>query len=202
LGISGHHLIFAVFKVARSNPKPKVISTRNYKSLDIKQLRSDFDQASWHITDLFDDIDDSVDAWQYLYNEMLHHHLPSRDVRIRDKSLSWINTSIRKEMNKRNKLLKKAKSSGDPELWSLYKQKRLEVKKLLKSAEAAYWQKLFKEATNLSEFWKLGNQVLRKHKIKNIGPICDHNGEIIIHDLKKAEYFNDFFVNVSEDLTK
>jgi len=105
-------------------------------------------------------------------------------------------------MNKRYKLLGKAKSSGDPEIWSFYKQKRNEVKKLLKSAEAAYWQKLFKEATNLSEFWKLGNQVLRKHKIKNIGPICDHNGEIIIHDLKKAGYFNDFFVNVSEDLTK
>jgi len=45
---------------------------------------------------------------------------------------------------------------------------------------------------------------LRKHKVKNIGPICDHNHneEIITHDLQKAEYFNDFFVNVSEDLTK
>ena len=125
LGISDHHLIFAVFKVARSNAKPKVISTRNYKSLDKRQLRSDFDQAPWHITELFDDIDDSLDTWQYLlvYNEILHHHLPPRDVKIRDKSLPWINTSIRKEMNKRYKLLNKAKSSGDPEIWSLYKQK-------------------------------------------------------------------------------
>ena len=106
-------------------------------------------------------------------------------------------------MNKRYKLLTKAKSSGDPELWSLYKQKRLELKKLLKNAEAAYWQKLFKETTNPNEFWKLTNQVLRKHKVNNIGPIRDLNlnEEIITHDLQKAEYFNDFFVNVSEDLT-
>ncbi|XP_020617900.1 uncharacterized protein LOC110055830 [Orbicella faveolata] len=110
LGISDHHLIFAVFKVARSNPKPKVISTRNYKLLDTKIDRSDFHQAPWHITGLFDDIDDSVDAWQYLYNEILHHHLPRRDVRIRDNSLPWINTSIRKEMNMRYKLLQRAKS--------------------------------------------------------------------------------------------
>ncbi|KAL9980683.1 hypothetical protein ACROYT_G009301 [Oculina patagonica] len=204
LGISDHHLIFAVFKVARSNPKPKVISTKNYKSLDTKQFRSDFDQAPWHITGLFDDIDDSVDAWQYLYDEILLHHLPPRDVRIRVKSLPWIDTSIRKEMNKRYKLLIKAKSTGNPELWSLYKQKRLEVKKLLKSAEAAYWHNLFQEATIPNEFWKLTNQVLRKHKVKSIGPICDrnHDGVILTHDLKKAEYFNDFFVNVSEDLTK
>ena len=62
-------------------------------------------------------------------------------------------------MNKRYKLLKKAKSSGNPELWSLYKQRRLEVKKLLKSAEAAYWHNLFKEATNPNEFWKLRDSV-------------------------------------------
>ena len=194
LGISDHHLIFAVFKVARGNAKPKIISTRNYKSLDVRQLKSDFDQAPWHLTRLFDDIDDSVDTWQYLYNEILHHHLPLRNVKIRATSLPW--------MNKRYKLLKKAKSSGDSETWRLYKQKRYEVKKLLKSAEAAYWQKLFKETSNPNEFWRLSNQVLRKHKIKNIGPISDHNEEIITHDLKKAEYFNDFFVNISEDLTK
>lgn len=63
LGISDHHLIFAVFKVARGNAKPKIISTRNYKSLDVRQLKSDFDQAPWHLTGLFDDIDDSVDTW-------------------------------------------------------------------------------------------------------------------------------------------
>ena len=95
LGISDHHLIFAVFKVARSNAKPKVISTRNYKLLDKRLLRSDFDQAPWHITELFDDIGDSVDTWQYLYNEILHHHLPPRDVKIRDKSLPWINMDWR-----------------------------------------------------------------------------------------------------------
>lgn len=95
-----------------------------------------------------------------------------------------------------------AKSSGDPEIWSLYKQKRYEVKKLLRSAEAEYWQKLFNEATDSNEFWKLTNQVLRKYKVKNIGPICDHNEEIITHDLEKTEYFNDFFVNVSKDVTK
>ena len=60
------------------------------------------------------------------------------------------------------------------------------------------------KATSPNEFWRLTNQVLRKHKVKNIGPICDrnHNEEIITHDLRKAEYFNDSFVNVSEDLTK
>lgn len=101
LGISDYHLIFAVFKVARGNGKPQIISARNYKSLDVRQLNGNFDQAPWHLTGLFDDIDDSVDTWQYLYNETLHYHLPLQDVKIRAKSLSWINTFIRKELNKK-----------------------------------------------------------------------------------------------------
>ena len=70
-----------------------------------------------------------------IVNDILHH--PSRDAKIRDKSLPWINTSIRKEMNKRYKLLKDEILSGDPEKWRLYKEKR-NSKKQLKWAVAAY----------------------------------------------------------------
>ncbi|PFX12217.1 Cytidine and dCMP deaminase domain-containing protein 1 [Stylophora pistillata] len=129
LGISDHHLIFAVFKVARGNAKPKVIPTRNYNSLDTRQLRSDFDQAPWHTTSLFDDIDDSVDAWHCLYNEILNHHPPPRDAKIRDKALPWINTSIRKEMNKRYKLLKRVTPTRDKTdmSWELVKNKLIKA---------------------------------------------------------------------------
>ena len=64
----------------------------------IRQLKSDFDQAPWHLTRLFDDIDDSVDTWQYLYNEIIHHHLPLRDVKIRAKSLVVFNLRIVKSL--------------------------------------------------------------------------------------------------------
>ena len=39
LGISDHHLIFSVFKGARSNPKPLVISTKKYKQVEKSNLR-------------------------------------------------------------------------------------------------------------------------------------------------------------------
>ena len=39
LGISDHHLIFSVFKGARINPKPLVISTKKYKQVEKSNLR-------------------------------------------------------------------------------------------------------------------------------------------------------------------
>ena len=40
------------------------------------------------------------------------------------------------------------------------------------------------------------------HKAKDIGPMSDPNEELSTQNLAKAEYFNDFFVNISKNLTK
>ena len=74
LGISDHHLIFAVFKVARSNPTSLVISTKKYKQVDKTQLSTDFEHAPWHLVSLFDDINDCHFIWNYLYNDVIDHH--------------------------------------------------------------------------------------------------------------------------------
>ena len=43
LGISDHHLVFAVLKTVGTNHKPKIITTKAYKSLDITQFKNDID---------------------------------------------------------------------------------------------------------------------------------------------------------------
>jgi len=51
----------------------------------------------------------------------IFYTIPLRDAQIKDKSLiPWINSSVRKEMNLRYKLLKDAKLCCDPEQWKLY----------------------------------------------------------------------------------
>ena len=59
--------------------------------------------------------------------------LPTKNVKIRCKSLPWTSTYIRKQINLRYKLLKEAKSSQDQVKWELYKSKRNEVKKVVKT---------------------------------------------------------------------
>ena len=169
--------------------------------MDKKQLYTDFEHAPWHLINLFDDIDDCHSIWNYLYKDIMDHHIPSRKAKIRSNSLPWIDSSIRKEMNKRFKLLSEAKASGDSVKWRQYREKRNKVKSLLKRAEAAYWKEQFNKSTNPKEFWKLTNQVLRKNKISKLGPVMDYNDKLLTDDLTKAEHFNDFFINVTESLT-
>jgi len=98
--------------------------------------------------------------------------------------------------------LKEAKSSQDQVKWELYKSKRNEVKKLLKHSEAAYWKQEFMSSKDPKQFWKLTNKVLRKSKDSSIGPIITDSKEALTSDLEKATYFNEFFINISEELTK
>lgn len=84
------------------------------------------DHAPWQGAGIFDDVDDSLYLWDNLYKDIVNHHLPTRNVKIRCKSLPWISTYIRKQINLRYKLLKEAKSSQDQVKWELYKSKRSE----------------------------------------------------------------------------
>ena len=102
-----------------------MISTKKYKQVDKKQLNTDFEHAVWHLVSLFDDIDDCPFIWNYLYNDIIDHHLPSRKAKVRSKYFLWIDSSIRKGMNKRFKLLNKAKASGDPVKWSQDRKKEM-----------------------------------------------------------------------------
>ena len=108
LGISDHHIIYAVFKLRLGSPKPKFITVRDYRETNMKDLKNDIERAPWQIVNVFDDVDDSVYAWTFLYNEIVQQHIKKRKVKIRQRSLPWIDGKLRKEMNRRYKLLKEA----------------------------------------------------------------------------------------------
>ena len=68
--------------------------------------------------------------------------------------------------------------------------------------EAAYCLNLFENANSPGDFWKVTNRILKKNKVKKCGPIQDKTGNIMTGSGQKADYFNDFFLNIALDLTR
>ena len=97
LGISDHHLVYGVFALTKSKPTPKIAFVKDYKSLDLNELKADMVRALWHIIGALEDIDDSVILWQSMFKSILDNHIKKRIVKIRDRSLPWMNTEIRKK---------------------------------------------------------------------------------------------------------
>ena len=98
-----------------------------------------------------------------MYNVIANSHIPLRKAKVRKHSLPWMNSEIRKEMNKRYKLLKAC--DGTPstnKLWADYKSSRNKVSKMLRFAEAQYWKKKFLESKDSKSFWKTVNEATGK----------------------------------------
>ena len=95
---------------------------KNYKKLNLNDLKSEFERAPWDICNIFDDMDDITWAWEHLYKDILNDHLTVRKVKIRTKSLPWMNSTLRKEMNLRYKLLKQAQNYlKESNIWLKYR---------------------------------------------------------------------------------
>ena len=90
LGISDHSLVYATLKLKSKRPPPKVITTRNFKSLNPEQFKASIEQTPFYVSTIFEDNDDVLWAW-----ELLFKHAPWRDVKVRSVSSPWMNNLIR-----------------------------------------------------------------------------------------------------------
>lgn len=107
-------MIFVTYKMKTKSPGFSIKRVRNYRRLDKKSLQKDLQDVPWCVTSLFDDIDDVTHAWELLFKDVLDTHIPTRTAKIRKESLPWVTGEIRKEMNKRYKLLRKCDGTSKP----------------------------------------------------------------------------------------
>ena len=130
-GILDHHIVYMVLNIFRKPTKPKIIDVKNYKKLNLNDLKSEFERAPWNICNTFDDMDDIMWAWEHLYKDILNDHLTVKKVKIRTNSLPWMNSTLKKEMNFRYKLLKRAQNyQKENNIWLKYRKQRNYVLKI------------------------------------------------------------------------
>jgi hypothetical protein len=109
-GISDHHVIHVVLDIATPQRYPKLIKKLICEN-DVA-LHDAFNKFPWHVLDVFDDINDTRHYWEKTYSQILNDHFKEVTLKIRVHSKPWMNTEIRKELNKRYQLLCKAQKTA------------------------------------------------------------------------------------------
>ena len=69
--------------------------------MNYDQLNSELEQVPWSVCSVFDDVNDSLWAYNNLYQNVTKDYILERKVKVRHKSLRWINSEIRRLMNQR-----------------------------------------------------------------------------------------------------
>ena len=200
LGISDHSFIYANLQMRRKKSKLEAKIITSYKNFDEEKFKSDIQAAPWSVCGSLPDLEDQVWAWEHLFNQISSEHITTRKVRLRPRSLPWLNKDIKKAQNQQCKLLKRFKREKDPELWKQYKIQRNKIQKMLKAAEMQYWKDQFSSASNTKEFSNVVKKVEGNTKVRTIPPIADDDAQILTSDKAKADSFNKFFSGIGKKL--
>ena len=80
----------------------------------------------WDSAFVFDDVDDIIETLQLLLNQVLNEYIPVKQKRVRKvKQPDWFNDRIiNARIKTRDKELKKARKSNEPDDWTKYKRSK------------------------------------------------------------------------------
>ena len=200
LGLSDHSLIYATLNLKLKRPPPNVINVTNYKQFQADQFRADIIAAPFQVAQVFEEKGDVLWAWDKLFKNICDLHAPMKRVKIRSQSSPWINNEIRRKMNLRFKLFKRAVSTKDQEIYARYKKVRNEITSQIKIAKAQYFNDKLAEAKSATAYWNLIAEATNPVRRNRIGPLKREDGSLAVNDTEKANLINDFFANIGTRL--
>ena len=123
-------------------------------------------------------------------------HIPSKMTSTRN-SLPWISRAIKRQMRRRDYLLKKARRSSvkNSPAWSAYGHQRNKVLKLLKSSHNNYLNQVI--GGNLKENPKTFWSFIKRSRLEGLGiPTLRQGDSVFISDKDKADLLNKHFESV------
>ena len=130
---------------------------RNFKNLNPNYVIYNQQNAPWALLDVFEDVNEKLDIWELIFNDVMNRNIPIIKKRVKHKCLSpWMKTEIMHLIRLRDQFKECAKSNILAK--TMYKKIRNQVVKEIASAKAEYScmrNKIMKNMVNAKKLWKI-----------------------------------------------
>lgn len=192
----------------KSNERPfiRLFTEKNKNSFNAKladidwKAITEFSQLNKNVNACYDKF---IDIIQGLFDECFPLTRLSRKAQ---KDKAWVTKAIRVSSHTKDKLFKQWLSSKSYADETKYKMYRKLYKKVLTSAQTAYYSRLFDSKTvSIKSLWKNLNRVCsatKKKKEKNSVDFLDSGNGTLRLSKEISNTFNKFFSSVGAELTK
>ena len=193
-GISDPHLmVHTMLKPTYTNSEPKNFKKYSYKDFIKESFLGDLQHGLNSIGN-FAEFNDAFKA-------ILDHHATIKQSKLRGNTKPHINKTLRKEIMKRSRLKNKANKSGKEEDKRLYKIQRNKVSILNNKLKKTYFKEKLPKGSNVKDFWNYCKPYFTNKGICNDDRIIlVKNDKILNKDSDISETFNNYFVNITNDL--
>ena len=145
-------------------------------------------------------MNDALDLWYNLFNDVVDKHLPKKSKRVRAASNPWLNNDIKNHMSTRDYLHRKALRSNDGRDWDEFKLYRNKVTSMVRKAKEKYCkQSVFKCNGDSKKLWKTLHDILPSKESPTPSTITV-DGEVYTSNEDIAHAYNKYFSSLATKL--
>ena len=195
-GLSDFHNIICVgTKLHVPKKEVTTITFRSYKHFNQNDYLQDLSNAPFHVSEIFDDVDDSYWYWSTLLNEVVNEHAPIKLKTIKCNRLTYMNGELRRAINVKHMLKRKFETCNSQQNWETYRKQRNLVTKNIQT----YMQKRCMEGNpQRGEFWNTVKPLIsNKVTNKNDNIFINDGGTIENNPGKLCTLFNNYFTSIA-----
>ena len=160
-------------------------------------------EIPWDSAFVFEEVDDVIDAWYYLFNDAINTHVPLIKKRVKNETQpKWFTSELLELIKSRDEKLKNAKLSNTEKDWIDLKRAKNKVTAAIRSAKKNYFHLSFEEnRNNPKKLWSTIRNLTGKNTAAYGPTFLEENGKKIRDRVEIAEIFNNYFSNLVKSLT-
>ena len=150
-------MVGCVRKINSVKFKPRLIKWHDYRKYNPKEMREYLRKQNWYPVLNSRNVNNAWNTMKNIMLEIFDKHAPRLMKKVKGKLALWLTDDVKKLMNKRDKLLRKARKSPDAAFYKAeYRQKRNAINIAIRRAKALYYNNLVQENStgDPSKFWK------------------------------------------------
>ena len=191
ISISDHDLVYATLKSKKERQKPVYVNARSFLQYNSNSFLQDMSYAPWSVINVFDDIDDKLNAFNLILNNILDLHAPIKRVKVRSRHNPFITEEIRCLVKTRDHWRKLARQTNDTLAWAAYRNFKKEVRREIRLAEQGHVMEQIKSnPNNKRSIWKTIRSCIPKQAM--------HQKSYNRHEKIIANEFNTYFTTLGQ----
>jgi len=201
---SDHDCVLLALSAKASKSGATTIETRSLNEEKLNAIDEALSFAPFSVLDSIDEIDDQFYFFKKLILDTIDSIAPLKTIRLKNKSLPWMDKEIRDIISMRDRLHTLASSfEKSHSIWESYRTLRNECKSLMRRKMKQFYEaKTTKSFGSSKKFWDFYKSVVKTKKSKNtqlISKITDPETKLPVSEpFKIANIFNKHFSNIKE----
>eukprot|EP00794_Sanderia_malayensis_P000652 gene652-1320_t len=190
-----HHMIYTILKSTFEKVDPTKITYRDYKTWSQEKFENELS------SNMLSSLPTEYKHFEKIFTNTLDGNAPQKTKIVRANNKPHMNKELRKAIMRRSQLKNIANKTNKKEDIKRYREQRNVVVRMNKNAKREYYRSIqAKSIENDKKFWKT-----MKPLFSNVNPMSEkinliENGKILSNDEEIAECFNEYFINITDEM--